>query len=528
MKWSHLHIGFTLIEMVATMAVLGAAVTFIAPLMIEFTNSASLQMETRRGLWETQHTMERISELLRTAPEEAPSGSGIVELTANSFTRHDGRGVRFDDGVVYLFDDSGESVLASGVESFELGMIQRDGVTGVADDPEVEAWRAEVGVNLGLGVMRTAVSLAKPVPEEDAGSLVAAYAFGQNDWTRAVPGDPSQDYVKVVQYGANFKYDSSRGYGYTDLDGLDDSPNNRGKYSGDDEIYDQFIGTKYKVGNDIIFRMDVPNGDYRFVLAGGDASYTHGSSVVVRDGSNAASEQVLVNDIRHSTGQFFRVGFPGHSAPAADGSGTQPVFLAESPSPTLTVTQGYIELRQIDTYDNGGCVCLIEVWQASADDVPYLNFNSFSVLSFGGSQDGSGGRESTYEILDGGYTFRLYGNPWKAIPFPYTVTANTVIEFEFASSIQGEIPGIQTATDMNINANRALQVWGTQKWARIRPPAIAAYDGSGDFQSYSIKLREVYSSYPLGEIAYLVFFNDDDAGALSEAIFKNVVIYEDE
>ena len=297
--------AFTLPELIATILILGIAAAFSAPLTSALARSSATQRDLRRGLWETNHTVERIAELLRTAPENAPEGSGLIEVTATSFTRHDGLGARFENGALFLFDDDGESLLADGfADDFELSVYEQDGVTDASGNP-AEAWRAEIGVDLGAGLVRTAISLARPLPEEEGSALEIAFAFGQNDWTRPVPGDPDQDYIKIVQYGENFLYDPGRGYGYTDTDGIDDSPNNRGRYSGDDEIYDQFIGCKYAVGNTIVFRMDVPNGDYRFVLAGGDGSYDHTSRITVRDGSDASTEEVLVGNITHDVGEFF-------------------------------------------------------------------------------------------------------------------------------------------------------------------------------------------------------------------------------
>jgi hypothetical protein len=48
----------------------------------------------------------------------------------------------------------------------------------------------------------------------------------------------------VVQDGANFTYDAAAGHGYTDLDKLDGSVNNRNSSACDEELYDQFIGVK--------------------------------------------------------------------------------------------------------------------------------------------------------------------------------------------------------------------------------------------------------------------------------------------
>jgi len=52
-------------------------------------------------------------------------------------------------------------------------------------------------------------------------SLVRAFAFGADSWTRATANEPGIDYTKVVQNGGNFTYTVSLGYGYTRLGGID-------------------------------------------------------------------------------------------------------------------------------------------------------------------------------------------------------------------------------------------------------------------------------------------------------------------
>ncbi len=520
--------AFTLVEMMATILVLGLAASFVGPLMVELSRGAAFQKDARRELWETNHALERIADLVRTAPEGMGQSSGLSEVSATHFTRHDGRGVRFENGSVYVFDDDGESLLADNfAQDFELRVLAKDGVTDASETPE-DAWRAELGVDVGMGMVRTAISLARPAPEDEGSALVAAYAFGQNDWTRPVPNEPGRDYIKVVQYGANYLYDEARGYGYTDVDGIDDSPNNRGRYSGPDEIYDQFIGTKWQVGNEIVFRMDVPNGDYRIVLAGGDPSYDHTTRLIVRDGSNTDTQLTLIQDVYHDRGEFFQIGFKGHAVPAPDGSGAQPTFFPEVLSPTLTVTEGYIELSKVDSGSNGGCVCLIEIWRATGEISPSINFNGYTLHPFG-KEDGAFDRDTVAEIQDGGYTLYLYGNAWKAIQFPYTVTENTVLEFEYASTSEGEFVGIQTAEDMQLVVDaRGVQTWGTLPLFAIAPPAVEEYNGSGRYTTYRVKLKDMNPLYPLGDIAYLVFVNNDDVGAYSESYFRNVTVYEDE
>ena len=54
---------------------------------------------------------------------------------------------------------------------------------------------------------------------------------------------------------------------------------------------------------------------------------------------------------------------------------------------------------------------------------------------------------SVVSVEDGGATLRIVGNGWKKVAFPYVVTADTVLEFDFSSSVEGEIQGIGFDTD---------------------------------------------------------------------------------
>ena len=195
-----------------------------------------------------------------------------------------------------------------------------------------------------------------PPPPPALPQRVAAFAFGANEETTA-------PYVKVVQGGANFLYDAARGYGYTDVDGLDGSPNNRNVLSPADEIYDQLIGAK-PPGADVVFRVDVPNGTYRFVAAGGDPQYTnHATTVRARNG-HSGDVASLVEDFPNPNGEYWRVGFEGREPPPG-----AVAFAPLADSPTLVVTQGFVELRQIaaevEGAGAGGDLNLFELWRVA-------------------------------------------------------------------------------------------------------------------------------------------------------------------
>ena len=123
-------------------------------------------------------------------------------------------------------------------------------------------------------------------------------------------------------------------------------------------------------------------------------------------------------------------------------------------------------------------------------------------------------------IEDDGETLALTDNTWRRTNTTYTVTANTVVEFEFSSSSQGEIHGIGLDEDDGLSSNRIFKVHGTQNW------------GLGDFDTYSgtdfVTYRIPVGQYYTGAAMRLVFVNDFDAGSGNTSRFRNVRLYEDD
>ncbi|TYP76235.1 M36 family metallopeptidase [Aquimarina intermedia] len=141
-----------------------------------------------------------------------------------------------------------------------------------------------------------------------------------------------------------------------------------------------------------------------------------------------------------------------------------------------------------------------------------VNFNNFSITSFA-TQDAAG----NFSIVNSGNGLSLSNNTWKYISFNYTVTANTVIEFDFSSTSQGEIHGIAFENDNTLTSTRVIKVHGTQNYG------ITNYDNySGGTTTYIIPVGSFYT----GNMDRLVFINDNDAGSGNNSTFTNVKIYE--
>ncbi|MCP4440958.1 MAG: T9SS type A sorting domain-containing protein [Aureispira sp.] len=145
---------------------------------------------------------------------------------------------------------------------------------------------------------------------------------------------------------------------------------------------------------------------------------------------------------------------------------------------------------------------------------PTIDFNTYPVISYGGSQDAG-----NFDASDP-TTVVLTGNSWKAIDYNYTVTANTVIEFEFGSTTQGEIHGIGFDNDNAISSDKTFRLYGTQSWG------LANYDdyatSAGSWKAYAIPVGQFYT----GTFSKLFFANDDDANKAGNSYFRNIKIYE--
>lgn len=148
------------------------------------------------------------------------------------------------------------------------------------------------------------------------------------------------------------------------------------------------------------------------------------------------------------------------------------------------------------------------------DPCPAINFNNYTVTAYGSGQD-----NGSASIQDGGATLFLQNNAWKDITFNYTVTANTVIEFDFRSTLQGEIHGLGFDTNEGISSNLTFKVHGTQNWG------ITNYDNysGSSWTTYQIPVGSFYT----GSFTKLFFVADHDGSPQNgNAYYRNVKVYE--
>lgn len=152
---------------------------------------------------------------------------------------------------------------------------------------------------------------------------------------------------------------------------------------------------------------------------------------------------------------------------------------------------------------------------SSNEDCTWIDFNEYTINSYGVNQD-----KGIFQLQNDNQELYMTNNAWKAIDFEYEITPNTVIEFEFMSTNQGEIHGLGFDTDDNISYDKTFKVHGSQTWG------ITTYDtyaDNGQWQSFSIPVGQHY----VGIFDRLFFVADHDSGlATGNGTFRNIRIHE--
>jgi hypothetical protein len=174
-----------------------------------------------------------------------------------------------------------------------------------------------------------------------------------------------------------------------------------------------------------------------------------------------------------------------------------------------------MELASGGNYGAGRRVSFCTAGGDGGKDCVRINFNEYSIDSYGGNQD-----EGIYRIGDNGNELLIQDNAWKSIPLSYAITSSTVLEFDFRSTIQGEIHGVGFNNKPSIDARLTFKLFGTQRWGILN---YNNYPGDGAWKSYAIPVGRFYT----GQADRLFFVADHDAAPKNgNSFFRNVRIHE--
>lgn len=198
-----------------------------------------------------------------------------------------------------------------------------------------------------------------------------------------------------------------------------------------------------------------------------------------------------------------------------------------------TVDSIIVEAGQSIVFDNSGQEVVRQLADQSAfptrdqfsvadppGDIPAIDFAAHKIEPYS-FQDGQYELPTDYQLIEQGKGIRLWGNAWKTLDVNAEITPDTVIEFDFRSSHQGQIHGFGFDTDKKYDkGNHVFQIYGYEAWSHIGQQ-FNTYTGTG-WKRFRIRVGR----YLTGKYRYLHFIADEDVIARAESQFRNVRIYE--
>lgn len=196
------------------------------------------------------------------------------------------------------------------------------------------------------------------------------------------------------------------------------------------------------------------------------------------------------------------------------------VTILESGDFTYTPANGH---SGVDTFsysieDSNGAIDTAEVTFAlsTGDTTTAIDFSTTTFSDYGVTHNYS----DLFFVEDQGDTLQLLDNTWKDISLDYTVTADTVLEFDFMSTDIGEIQGIGFDTNDSISSNLTFKLYGTQNWGESDFNTYAGNEG--EWVHYTINVGDYYT----GDFNRMFFVMDNDTGTSSNSFFSNITIHE--
>ena len=122
------------------------------------------------------------------------------------------------------------------------------------------------------------------------------------------------------------------------------------------------------------------------------------------------------------------------------------------------------------------------------------------------------------QVTNGGESIVLTNNTWRRTLQTYTISPNTVIEFEFSSSAEGEIHGIGFDTDARLSPRWTFKLYGTQSYG------IREFNNyGGGVWSYRIPVGQYFT----GSGMHLLLINDQDSGSGANSTFSRIRIFDE-
>lgn len=153
---STLRQGFTLLEVLAAVLIMGVIGAVVLPVVATASESYTVTREVRNSTEQVAFALDRVSRVVRQAPIGAgDTGLGVQTASASSLEFTDGTGFRLEAGdLVMLVPGEDAALLCAEVDSLEISYLASDGQTSTLATP-TETHR--IVVTMGVGQLRMSV-----------------------------------------------------------------------------------------------------------------------------------------------------------------------------------------------------------------------------------------------------------------------------------------------------------------------------------------------------------------------------------
>ena len=183
----------------------------------------------------------------------------------------------------------------------------------------------------------------------------------------------------------------------------------------------------------------------------------------------------------------------------------------------LTQPNNLVKYVVFNTREEGGYEPTLEV-ETSSGGAGSMVFSSANFSDYA-SQSGTG----SMTLGNGDTSIQLTGNYWRRYAYPYTVTADTVVEVTVDASDVGELTCIGFDADNDYTTGLShVKLAGSQSLDQYFAPISPLYTAGSGPETIIIPI----GSYFTGTMTHMTFVGDDDADESINVTFSNIKVYE--
>ena len=148
---------------------------------------------------------------------------------------------------------------------------------------------------------------------------------------------------------------------------------------------------------------------------------------------------------------------------------------------------------------------------------PLVDFDDYTITAYGATSN-----TNTVTLENDGTTIRIVGDGYEKIEYPYSITQNTILEFDFKSASLGDAHGIGMDIDNGFEKNRIFRLYGSGDGGPFGAKFIKTYSDyenyAPNWHHYVVELGGFFQE----SMVYLTLGNSAGANPNAESYFANI------